>query len=242
MRDKSGRECVMGDLMLGLGRKKGHLDDLEYSIVVSEGKVFNGSMVYTIGDAGYKCVLTSSEIDIQRDLQVKYKQLMMDKVNKKNIAKQIKLGTLFEYGTSGDYYLYIGKVLPKLSYHKGELVKVYEKGGHGYIRMQKSKYVWQRNTQLSAMLDNALTNGELDISLVEQLMPSVRSVAVYSGSFNTYAYDCMDVLVRASKVEGELGGIVGELKFKNWEINDSFKVKLKVYNEPDNYLTVTRLK
>lgn len=186
MVDLSGRDCKLGDLMLGL-RNKGHLNDLEYTIVVADGKVYNGVNTYTIGNYGYLCALTEKELAIRAELQKSYQEKMYGKMKQKNVAKNLKVGDLFKT-TSDSYGLYIGKINLQsndIDVSSDSVSTIFKKGGHCYIYFSGHSSCRYSNN----LLNELTTSKTLDLSRLPDIIEDLSDTMYYRlGEFHMNSY------------------------------------------------------
>lgn len=239
MKDRSGRECKLGDLMLGIGNKKVRLEQLEYSIVVGEGKVFNGTSCYTIGEYGYLCALTPKELEIQKKLQMQYQEKTLGGVKRKENAKLVKYGTMFKVGDT--YYIYLGKVMPSIAYHSGKTLKsVYEKGGHCYFVLDTGRYSTKVRTE--SVYTQITNTHKFDVSMIPSLCGELRGISNYDGEFGLNYNDVISVVVKSSKID-KVDKVIGEIELLNWDVGNEICIKMYMaYNNATaNQVTIRKL-
>lgn len=168
MLDKSGRNLGPGDLVIAFRNKK-KLEEMEYAIVVSEGKVYNGEMTYTVKDNSYKCALTDKELEIREQLYNKYFAKTNKMIERKNLARDITtVGQKFmvDYKT----YIYLGKCSVK-NIAKSDNRVVDEYTAHIYAIYSKSKYDSEESKKIVDKID---TYNKLDIKDINKLAYSYK--------------------------------------------------------------------
>lgn len=217
MTDKSGRELGPGDLVICFRNRK-RLDEMEYAIVIAEGKVYNGEMTYTVNNNAYKCALTEPEIEIQNGLYEKYfKKTNIDRERKQRAKDIVKIGQKFI--NDGYTHIYLGKVKFTKTKFDGSL---YQEPYVGYFYLKYNHKNKNYNMTSQLIVDSINNNNNLNITLLNRISNGYREI---------------DVLTNKSKMSA-VDELLDVCDVSNWDIGSKLSFKYSYnYN-----LTVERLK
>jgi hypothetical protein len=246
MKDKSGRELKVGDLVVCF-RNKSRLEELEYAIVVAEGKVYNGNSCYTVGDYSYLCALTPSEQEIQSSLYSKYMEQSQKSVKRKQVAKSVKeVGQVFE---TEDYYaVYLGKVSCKCEYvnnngylkTKAEKGILSSKGGYMYLYLaKKDSSVSGRDAKKKELKDKILTDKKLDVLTLPVYKSYLNNFSSWSCTFSSPSLYSYDILVTVNKTSA-VDSILDMCELENWDVGSSVTFKMDYAKTDDMVITRTK--
>ena len=212
MKDRSGRVCKLGDLMLAM-RHSGKLSDLEYVIVVGDGKVYNGSSTYTIDDYGYLCAMTDKEVDICADLQKAYKEKMLSKMKQKDSVRKLKVCDFYK-DTKGHYGIYLGKVSMQSNFIENNSMNVssvYKNGGHAYIIFTNYSHC----SYSSSLLQTIQQTKSLDLSKLPAIVEDLSDTMYRDGSFHYNTYRSKPMLVVTAGETTAVSEILGQIEVIN---------------------------
>lgn len=207
MIDKSGRHLGPGDLVVCFRNKK-RLEEMEYAIVVAEGKVYNGSMTYTVNNNSYKCALTEQELIIQNELYEKYFKKTNNDIERKNRAKNItEVGQIYTVGDETCIFLGKCKINETNTYNYDNDDTTYN--GYLILKFRSHDKNYYR-TISKQIVDSIEQSNSFDINLL-------NSYSCGYGQFN------IDTQKSKPSVADSLLGIC---EIKNWNIGSKLKFKV----------------
>ena len=230
MLDKSGRELRTGDLVIAFKNKQ-RLENMEYAIVVADGKVFNGTGTYTVGDNSYLCALTPKEKEIQQKLYTNYFDKSAKQTQRRILAKEFnQIGQVAK--VNDIYYVYIGRVSGKYSDDGSNIFKN-DKLQYAYLKFYKGGL---KDRDKSAFND-FISNKVCDFKVIYPLIRNIKNYSEYSG-FNSYDYG-IDIICYSSKVSA-IDELCGNVQIFNFDVGNTYQF---VYNYGKHYsIDITREK
>lgn len=225
MKDKSGRTLNIGDLVVCF-RNKQKLESLEYAIVISDGKVFNGSMNYTVGNYSYKCAMTPEEETVKSSLTEMYNQKSRSKMQQKANAKLAKeVGSLVKKDKG--LMIYLGKV--RCNVYNDDILDI-EKSLETNLYLHLVKGVTSFNTDL---IQNNVLN------LLDMNNISINNYYKYS---NKCEWNYNGGLITYQSMISSCDNYLGKVELLNWNKGDKFVVNTKGYSCDGIKLEFIRLK